>query len=107
MFRALKEADVVLVAGARLNWILHFGRPPRFARGVKFIHIDSQPEEFHQNVPTAVPLLGDVGETVAAVSTISNDSWCPQYRDALVARADWSLAVRCKLQLDTIPAEEV
>ncbi|KAH7726625.1 2-hydroxyacyl-CoA lyase 1-like protein [Aphelenchoides avenae] len=65
--QALKEADVVLVAGARLNWILHFGRPPRFARGVKFIHIDSQPEEFHQNVPTAVPLLGDVGETVAAL----------------------------------------
>ena len=28
--RALKEADVILLVGARLNWILHFGRPPRF-----------------------------------------------------------------------------
>lgn len=27
---ALGEADVILLVGARLNWILHFGLPPRF-----------------------------------------------------------------------------
>jgi len=33
----LQNADVVFLAGARLNWILHFGLPPRFKKGVKII----------------------------------------------------------------------
>lgn len=37
--KALLEADVILLLGARLNWILHFGRPPRYASDVKFIHV--------------------------------------------------------------------
>lgn len=67
LFRALKEADLILLVGARLNWILHFGLQPRFRAGVKILQIDLAPEEFHQNVPTTVPLLGDIGETVEAV----------------------------------------
>ena len=35
--RALNQADVVFLIGARLNWILHFGQPPRFAKNVKII----------------------------------------------------------------------
>ncbi|TMS34892.1 hypothetical protein L596_002392 [Steinernema carpocapsae] len=61
---ALREADVIILAGARLNWILHFGLPPRFNKNVKIIQIDLCPEEFHQNVATTVPLFGDIGETV-------------------------------------------
>lgn len=34
---ALKEADVVVLLGCRLNWILHFGLPPRFKASVRFI----------------------------------------------------------------------
>ncbi|KAH7693615.1 Thiamine pyrophosphate enzyme, partial [Aphelenchoides avenae] len=64
---ALKEADLILLVGARLNWILHFGLPPRFRQGVKIVQIEIAPEEFHQNVPTTVPLLGDIGETVEAL----------------------------------------
>jgi 2-hydroxyacyl-CoA lyase 1 len=37
--KALLEADVVLLLGSRLNWILHFGRPPRFNPNVKFIQV--------------------------------------------------------------------
>ena len=37
--RALREADVILLLGARLNWILHFGRPPRFKLDVKIIQV--------------------------------------------------------------------
>jgi 2-hydroxyacyl-CoA lyase 1 len=33
----LKNADVILLCGARLNWILHFGEAPRFKKDVKFI----------------------------------------------------------------------
>lgn len=58
--RALLEADVILLLGARLNWMLHFGRPPRFAPGVKFVHVDLCPEEFHNSVPASVALLGDL-----------------------------------------------
>ncbi|XP_063601287.1 2-hydroxyacyl-CoA lyase 1-like [Penaeus indicus] len=58
--RALLEADVILLLGARLNWMLHFGRSPRFAPGVKFIHVDLCPEEFHNSVTASVALLGDL-----------------------------------------------
>jgi len=34
---ALSKADVILLIGARLNWILHFGKPPRFDKNVNFI----------------------------------------------------------------------
>lgn len=40
---ALKEADVVILIGARLNWILHFGLPPRFNPNVKIVQIDILP----------------------------------------------------------------
>lgn len=35
--RALQEADCIFLVGARLNWILHFGLPPRFHKSVKII----------------------------------------------------------------------
>ena len=38
-FRALKDADVIVLLGARLNWILHFGKPPRFSRNIKIIQV--------------------------------------------------------------------
>lgn len=42
---AFKEADVVLVVGTRLNFILGYGRPPRFAADAKFIQVDVDSEE--------------------------------------------------------------
>lgn len=39
-FRALQEADVIVLLGARLNWILHFGLPPRFNPKVKIIQVN-------------------------------------------------------------------
>ena len=38
---ALQKADVVLLLGARLNWILHFGKSPRYDKNVKFIQVRS------------------------------------------------------------------
>ena len=37
--RALSQADVIFLFGARLNWILHFGKPPRFKADVKIIQV--------------------------------------------------------------------
>ncbi len=56
---ALQQADVVFLMGARLNWILHFGLPPRFAPGVRIIQLDIAQEEIGTNVPAEVALVGD------------------------------------------------
>lgn len=47
------------MAGARLNWILHFGLPPRFKKGVKIIQLDNDPTEAHNNIRSEVALIGD------------------------------------------------
>ncbi|KAG8232273.1 hypothetical protein J437_LFUL011760 [Ladona fulva] len=73
---ALSEADVIILFGARLNWMLHFGRPPRFRPDVKIIQIDICPEEFHNSIPYAYALYGDVGVTVKLLTTeFIRNSW--------------------------------
>lgn len=57
---ALQNADVVLLLGARLNWILHFGRPPRFDKDVKVIQVDLCPEELHNSVMSSVAAQSDI-----------------------------------------------
>jgi 2-hydroxyacyl-CoA lyase 1 len=56
---ALQNADVIFLMGARLNWIMHFGLPPRFSTDVRFIQMDVAEEEIGRNVPAAVALGGD------------------------------------------------
>ncbi len=56
---ALKEADVIFLMGARLNWIMHYGLPPRFNKDVKVVQLDIAAESIGNNVPTQVPLVGD------------------------------------------------
>lgn len=74
--RALLQADVVLLLGARLNWILHFGLPPRFDPKVKIIQVDLCPEEMGNNVRPAVALLGDVNAIVSQLlQNLQNDGW--------------------------------
>ena len=56
---ALAEADVIFLMGARLNWIMHFGLPPRFNKKVRIIQLDISPEAISQNVAAEVALVGD------------------------------------------------
>lgn len=55
---ALKNADVALVVGARLNWMLHFGESPKWNPKVKFILVEISPEE----VELRKPQIGLIGE---------------------------------------------
>jgi 2-hydroxyacyl-CoA lyase 1 len=73
---ALQNADVVLLMGARLNWIMHFGLPPRYNKDVKFIQLDIAPEQIGQNAPAAVGLVGD-GKAIAAQlnSSLEKREW--------------------------------
>ena len=65
---ALRNADLVFLIGARLNWILHFGLPPRFKEGVRVIQLDIAGEEIGRNVPTEVPLVGDAKAIMAQLN---------------------------------------
>ena len=76
---ALKNADVVLVLGARLNWILHFGEPPRWSKNVRIVQVDLHAEEIGKNAGDAsVGITGDIGLVVDQLHThLSNWHYQP------------------------------
>jgi thiamine pyrophosphate-dependent acetolactate synthase large subunit-like protein len=57
--KAFTEADVVLAIGTRFNWVIQFGRPPRFAADMKVIHVDVNPAQLGHNRAVDVPIAGD------------------------------------------------
>jgi acetolactate synthase-1/2/3 large subunit len=57
--KAFTEADVILAVGTRFDWMIQFGRPPRFAAGMKVIHVDINPAELGHNREVDVPVAGD------------------------------------------------
>ncbi len=102
---ALREADVVLLLGARLNWMLHFGRPPRWAEDVRIVQVDISAEEIGTNIPTEVGLVGDGQAVVAQLNrAIDEDGW--QYpaettwRSALQTKVDQNVAISRELMAD-------
>jgi len=73
----LAEADVVMLVGARLNWLLSHGKGKTWGTpGAKqFIQIDIAPTEMDSNVPIAAPLVGDIGSCVAALLGGVGSGW--------------------------------
>jgi oxalyl-CoA decarboxylase len=64
---ALGKADVVLLVGARLNWLLGHGEAPQWNPQAKFIQVDIEPAELDSNQPIAAPLVGDIGSVMEAL----------------------------------------
>lgn len=64
----MEKADVVIVAGARLNWMLSFGRG-KWNPAIKFVQLDVEPQEIDVNVPIAAPVVGDMGLALDAILT--------------------------------------
>jgi oxalyl-CoA decarboxylase len=64
---ALREADVVMLVGARLNWLLGHGEAPQWNSDAKFIQVDIEPTELDSNQPIAAPLVGDIGSVMEAL----------------------------------------
>ncbi|MDX6293479.1 MAG: oxalyl-CoA decarboxylase [Kribbellaceae bacterium] len=64
---ALRRTDVVMLVGARLNWLLGHGEAPQWDPNAQFIQIDIDPTELDSNQPIAAPLVGDVGSVMDAL----------------------------------------
>jgi oxalyl-CoA decarboxylase len=65
----LKDSDVVMLIGARLNWLLSHGKGKTWGEphAKRFIQIDIEPKEMDSNVEIAAPLVGDIGSCVSAL----------------------------------------
>jgi oxalyl-CoA decarboxylase len=64
---ALRRTDVVMLVGARLNWLLGHGKAPQWNPDAKFIQVDIEPTELDSNQPIAAPLVGDIGSVMSAL----------------------------------------
>ncbi|MDE6277214.1 MAG: oxalyl-CoA decarboxylase [Muribaculaceae bacterium] len=62
----MEKADVVIVLGARINWMLSFGRG-KWNPDIKFVQLDVEPTEIDRNVPIAAPVVGDLGLSLDAI----------------------------------------
>jgi oxalyl-CoA decarboxylase len=65
---ALKRADVVMLVGARLNWLLGHGDAPQWNPAAKFVQVDIAANEMDSNQPIAAPLVGDIGSVMEALA---------------------------------------
>ena len=87
----LKESDVVMLIGARLNWLLSHGKGKTWGEpgSKKFIQIDIEPKEMDLNVEITAPLVGDIGSCVSALLDGIDGKWP-------APPADWINAVKSK-----------
>lgn len=92
---ALKRADVVLLVGARLNWLLGHGDSPQWNADAKFIQVDISASEMDSNQPIAAPLVGDIASVVDMLLERSKPgqiSVTPTWRDELTTKSAQNVA---------------
>jgi oxalyl-CoA decarboxylase len=86
----LKDSDVVMLIGARLNWLLSHGKGKTWGDAPKkFIQIDIEPREMDSNIEIVAPVVGDIGSCVSALLEGMDTKWP-------APPADWTGAVAKK-----------
>jgi oxalyl-CoA decarboxylase len=87
----LKEADVVVMIGARLNWLLSHGKGKTWGEpgSKKFIQIDIEPKEMDSNIEIVAPIVGDIGSCVAALLAGMGANWA-------APPAEWTKTIATK-----------
>ena len=91
----LKDSDVVLLIGARLNWLLSHGKGKQWGEpgSKKFIQVDIEPREMDSNVEIAAPLVGDIGSVVKALLSGIDSSWPG-------VSSEWTSAINAKKEVN-------
>ncbi|QUR65870.1 oxalyl-CoA decarboxylase [Mycobacterium spongiae] len=107
---AISRADVVLLVGARLNWLLGHGESPQWSADAKFIQVDIAPSEFDSNRPIMAPLTGDIGSVMSAMvggltahTTVAPASWTTWSAELAARKARNDATMRSRLAEDPRP----
>jgi len=107
----LKESDVVMMVGARLNWLLSHGKGKQWGEpgSTKFIQIDIEPKEMDSNVEIAAPLVGDIGSCASALLEAMGNDWqkpSDEWTGEINAKKETNLArMASKLQNNNVPMD--
>lgn len=92
----LKESDVVVMVGARLNWLLSHGKGSQWGtEPKKFVQIDIEPKEMDSNVEIAAPLVGDIGSVLDSLLAGMGADWQkpnPEWTDTIRDKVDGNVA---------------
>jgi thiamine pyrophosphate-dependent acetolactate synthase large subunit-like protein len=65
---AMREADLVIVLGTRLNYVFGFGKPPRFSPTAKWIRVDIDQNEIGKSAHLELPIAADVKTVLTQLS---------------------------------------
>ncbi len=86
---ALRTADVVIMLGARLNWMLNFGKGKSWNPDAKFIQIDIDPTEIDNARPIAAPIVGDIRSALTLINKAldekpikASDEWLSMLKES-------------------------
>ena len=106
----LKEADTVVIIGARLNWLLSHGKGKTWGdKPRKFVQIDIEPKEMDSNVEIAAPIVGDIGSCVEALLDGLGNNWnapSAEWIGAISAKKEANIArMMPKLQNNNLPMD--
>ncbi|GLK77306.1 oxalyl-CoA decarboxylase [Methylopila jiangsuensis] len=107
----LKDSDVVLLLGARLNWLLSHGKGKQWGEpgSKKFIQVDIEPREMDSNVEIAAPLVGDIGSVVKTLLAGIDSSWPgvpAEWTSTINAKKDANIAkMEAKLGKNAAPMD--
>jgi oxalyl-CoA decarboxylase len=103
----LGQADVVMLIGARLNWLLAHGQPPRWSAAARFIQVDADPVEIDSNRPIEAPVIGDIASAMTAFTRALQPGQVAvpaAWRDAISARTAQNVAkMAARLDADATP----
>jgi 2-hydroxyacyl-CoA lyase 1 len=92
----LREADVIFLAAARLNWQLHLGKGARYRKDTRFIQLDRHAEEVGVNRPSDAMMVGDAKLALGQMlALLDREPW------RLPEDSAWVAAVRAEADRNT------
>ncbi|WP_274426480.1 oxalyl-CoA decarboxylase [Chelativorans sp. YIM 93263] len=107
----LKDSDVVLLVGARLNWLLSHGKGKSWGEpgSKKIIQVDIEPKEMDSNVEIAAPVVGDIGSCISALLDGLGENWPTppaEWIEQISAKKEQNIAkMALRLKKNSVPMD--